>query len=258
VRSSDARPIGDAVRYLVMEDMHDLPIGIAAISYAVGPAIIAALLDDVRGEVDFVVGLGGYYDTLDVITYITTGAYRDSPDEDWSFGDPYPFSKWIFLASNADVLDDATDRADLTEISDRRLADPAAPIDDLTVGLGPEGRSVLAVMTNHDPDRVPALVEALPRPVRAEIAALSLAGRDLTPLAGRLILIHGREDRMVPYTESRDLAAAVGDTELFEVPGFSHIDPKSVGLWGRLILIDAMQEVLSRRRFTGHAQDAGG
>ena len=34
-------------------------LGIAAISYGVGPAIIAALEPDLAGKVDFIVGIGG-------------------------------------------------------------------------------------------------------------------------------------------------------------------------------------------------------
>ena len=104
-------------------------------------------------------------------------------------------------------------------------------------------------MVNRDPDRVATLIGHLPAPVRREIDALSLAPLDLGPLAGRLILIHGRADRMIPYTESRALAAAAGDAELFLVEDFSHIEPATVGWRGRLTLIDAMQALLHRRRF---------
>ncbi len=253
VRGSDARPVGDAVLYLAESGDNRLPIGIAAISYAVGPAIRATLMASVGDDVDFVVGLGSYHDTTSVITYMTTGWFRDGPDGDWQQGAPYPFSKWIFLASNAEALDDPIDIAVLRTLAQRRAADENAPIDGLVEQLTPDGAALLALMTNDDPARVEALLAEVPDSVGAEIEALSLAGRDLTPLAGRLILIHGDEDRMIPYTESRALAAAVGDVQYFEVADFSHIDPTTVGWTGQLTLIDAMQAVLGRRRFEGLA-----
>jgi len=252
VSAADARVIADAVRYFAAggdaEGEGGGPLGIAAISYAVGPAILAGLTDDAGDDVDFVFALGGYHDTTAVITFMTTGGYRDRPETTWQFAAPYPTSKWIFLAGNSEAVESPADRALLETIAERRRADPAAPVDDLAARLGPEGRDLLALMTNRDPDRVASLIDRLSVSVQRRIAALSLAPRDLRPLEGRLILVHGRADRMIPYTESRALAAAAGGAELFLVEDFSHIEPATVGWLGRLTLIDAMQALLSRRR----------
>ena len=83
--------------------------------------------------------------------------------------------------------------------------------------------------------------------MRADIQALSLKGRDLSPLAGKLILIHGRADRMIPYTESMALAAAVDGSQLFLVDGFSHVDPDGIPLSGQRMLARAMRTLLARR-----------
>jgi hypothetical protein len=248
VSTADARAIADGVLYMAALEGADgdRPLGIAAISYAVGPAILAGLTDDAGDEVDFILALGGYHDTTAVITFMTTGGYRDGTT--WQFAAPYPTSKWIFLAGNAEAVESPADRALLETIAERRRVDPDAPIDDLAVRLGPEGRALLDLMTNRDPDRVAVLIDRLSGPVRQRIAALSLAPLDLTSLAGRLILIHGRADRMIPYTESRALAAAAGAAKLFLVGDFSHIEPSTVGWLGRLTLIDAMQALLQRRK----------
>ncbi|MCP4327636.1 MAG: RNA methyltransferase [Alphaproteobacteria bacterium] len=247
VSRRDSRVVADAVLYLARGEQTAVPLGVAAISYAVGPAVLAALMPEAGDAIDFVVGVGAYYDTADIITFMTTGGYRESASADWRFGDPYPASKWIFLAGNAEALENPSDRALLRRIADRRTADPAAPIGDLESGLGPDGRALLDLLLNTDPDRAAALIAELPANVSREISSLSLAPLDLTPLAGKLILIHGLEDRMIPYTESRALAAAVGEVELFLVEDFSHIDPRPVGWFGQLTLIDAMQAVLARR-----------
>jgi pimeloyl-ACP methyl ester carboxylesterase len=76
---------------------------------------------------------------------------------------------------------------------------------------------------------------------------LSLKNRELDRLTGRLVLIHGREDTMIPFTESMDLADAVPKTELFLIDGFSHIDPSTVGAVGKIQLVRAVQAILERR-----------
>jgi len=75
----------------------------------------------------------------------------------------------------------------------------------------------------------------------------ALKGRDLSHLKGRLILIHGSEDTMIPHSESVALANAVPDTELYVIDGFSHIDPTHTPILGQLQLIDAVQAILRRR-----------
>jgi pimeloyl-ACP methyl ester carboxylesterase len=155
---------------------------------------------------------------------------------------------WVFVLSNLDRVENLADRRRLQEMAERRLSDPNAPIEDLAARLGPEGRSIYALLANRDPDRVPSLIAALPAGIRADLEALSLSGRDLSALAGRTILIHGEEDSVIPYTESEALAQAIGKVELFLVPGFSHVDSRPVGPEGQRVLIAAMRALLDRRR----------
>jgi pimeloyl-ACP methyl ester carboxylesterase len=246
----DARQIGDAAIHLAKMTAPDgfSGVGIAAVSYAVGPAVIAALEPEVEPHVSFLVGLGGYYDTAEMLTYLTTGGYRAPGSRSWRRHRVDPGGVWVFVLSNLDRIENAADRRRLQEMAERRLHDPNAPIGDLTARLGPEGGAIYALLANREPDRVPSLIAALPAAIRADLDALSLRGRDLTPLAGRVILIHGQEDSVIPYTESEELARAIGRVELFLVPGFSHVDSRPVGPEGQRALIAAMRALLDRRR----------
>ena len=250
VRLDDARTIADAVTYLGRQEPKAAgqEIGVVAISYAVGLAVLAGLQVEADLVPDFLVGIGGYYDSEAIITYATTGKYRPADGGAWRSGKPLDAAKWVFLASNAAVLGDAAERRRLQEIAERCIRGCDAAAESLTEGLGPEGRSLLALITNEDPERVPALLAALPEAVKRQLEQLSLQDRDLSRLAGRLILIHGRLDSMIPYTESQALAAAVPDSEIFVIDGFSHITPRDVGWIGQLQLIDAALAVLKRRR----------
>jgi len=250
VRLEDAQNIADAAAYLAEREtpIHRGDVGVIAISYAVGLAVLATMQPQAKEKIQFLVGIGGYYDITAVVTFITTGRYREPTETAWRTAHPDPAAKWIFLASNSDALGAPSDRKTLAAIARRRLRTPAVPVDDLAADLGPDGRLLFDLLMNTDVERVEGLLSRLPVGVRQHIEALSLRNRDLSHLAGRLILIHGREDRLIPYTESLSLKAAVPDTELFIVDGFSHIDTADVGIIARLQLVDAIQAILSRRR----------
>ncbi len=130
VRSSDARDIGDAVLHLAGAGLAGAgsSVGVVAVSYAVGPAVLAALAEDTREQVRFLVAIGGYYDLQAMITFFTTGYYRDAPGRPWRPLRANAYGKWVFVKSNADRLRDPSDRAALTEMADRKLRDLAADI----------------------------------------------------------------------------------------------------------------------------------
>jgi len=250
VRLEDAQKLADATAYLAERKapLSADNVGVVAISYAVGLAVLATMQPQAKDKIQFLVGIGGYYDTTAVVTFITTGRYRGPNETAWRTAQPDPAAKWIFLASNINALSDPSDRRTLATIAQRRLRAPDAPVDDLATSLGPEGRSLFDLLMNARAERVEALRGKLPAAVRRQMETLSLKNHDLSNLAGRLILIHGREDRLIPYTESLSLKAAVPDTKLFIVDGFSHIDTADVGIIAQLKLVDAIQAILSRRR----------
>jgi len=224
-------------------------LGLAAISYAVGPAVIAAMDDAVREEVAVLLGVGGYHDIVAVIRYFTTGYHRDAPDEPWRQGRPAREAKWIFLEANADRLASARDASLLARIAERRLDDPDAAIDDLEARLGRDGRRVMALVTNRDPDRVEDLVAALPASLREVIAGLDLARRDLSRLEARLILVHGRDDPVIPASQSRALARAVPEerVRLHIVESLGHVELGAGGLFDPFRLLGAASALLEAR-----------
>lgn len=253
VDPADARAIADAAVALTgmqVVGAAPSPIGLAAVSYAVGPALIAALEPDAARHVGFLVAIGGYYDMTAVMTYLTTNRFRAGSSGDWLPGRPHALAKWHFVAVNADKLEDPADRAALALIARRRIAGPAAAIDDLAAGLGPDGGALLALLDNRDPDAVPELVAALPPALRSTFVGLSPSAYDLSNLTARLILIHGRDDPAVPYTESVALAAAVapGQATLFLLDGLDHVDFRSeLGISDQLVLLEAGAAVLAER-----------
>src|SRR6185369_11893282 len=202
VAASDSTILAASVRHLLARQDGRSRVAIAAVSYAAGPAVLAALEPDIASRISAVAAIGGYYDTRTVVTFFTTGYFREGPDAPWQHRTPNAYGKWVFVLANAERIANPRDRTSLTAMARRKLADLNAGIDDLGIALGAEGKSVLDLLANSDPGRVPDLIDALPPGVRADLDGLSLARRDLSKLQAELVLIHGRDDAIIPYVES--------------------------------------------------------
>ena len=144
----------------------------------------------------------------------------------------------------------ASDARLLQKIAQRRFRDADADIAPLARALGPQGRAVLALVDNRDPDAVAALIAALPERVRREIDGLNLALHDLSRLRGHLILVHGRGDPMVPYSESQSLAAAASSARvsLFLIDDIGHVEFNAVSLGNAWTMWRAIVALLGERR----------
>jgi dienelactone hydrolase len=242
---ADADRVAAALRQL-RQWQPGLPIGVAAVSYAVAPALIAALQDDVA----YVVGIGGYRDSEAVIRFVTTGAFRPIGDSRQHMAAPNQYGRWAFLLANAGRLDDPADSAALQNIATMRWRDPGADVSAVAARMGPDGQAVLALVENRDPDAVTRLIEALPERVRHEIDGLNLALYDLTKLRSHLILVHGRGDPLVPFSESQALATAASNARvsLFLVDELGHVDFNAVTLANAWTMWSAVDSLLAERQ----------
>ena len=92
--------------------------------------------------------------------------------------------------------------------------------------LTAEGEAVYEFINNTILDDADALFARLPSTVRSEIDTLSLASYQLADLAARVILVHGFDDPIIPYSESVALAKALpaAQTKLFVINGLVHVD----------------------------------
>lgn len=245
----DIGPVAEAVRALGDRMRAGQPLGLLAVSYAAGPAAAALLEPGVSERVDFTVLIGGYHDIEAVLTFIGTGYWRDGPARPWRHRKPLTPGKWVFMLSNAERLESAQDRALLTEIARRRLRDREADTGDLEARLGDEGRTVLALLSNPDPDHVPALIAALPQAIRADLARLDPRRLPLGALKSRFVLIHGIGDRFIPESESRAFARALfpGQADLYLAGGLNHVTPEPLGILDGLTLLRAANRVLELR-----------
>ncbi len=171
------------------------PATVLGVSVGAGPALLAAADPRVGRRVRTVLSLGGYASARAVLRFWLTGAF--------GFGDVHgrvahdPAEIRAFARANADLL----------------------------------GAPGLAALEAADPGRAEAFLDALPRGLAAYLDALSPL-RVVRALPARLVLVHGRDDRAVPYTESLRLAAArPARTRLVLVGVLGHVEAGASARW---------------------------
>ncbi len=225
VRPSDVDELVASFEYLERSEyVQPDRIGLFGLSYAGGLAVLAAGDPRIADRVRFCFVLGGYYDLRDVVVFVTTGRYRT--DRGWAYLEPTGSGRWAFLLSSADLIEDPEDRELLARIARKKLADPEADVDRYVGVLGEEGLRVYAIMVGENPDQVAALLDELGDRAQSYLEELSPAGR-LDRVRCRLIIAHGRDDNLIPYTQSILLAenAPPGtDVRLTILDSFQHVD----------------------------------
>lgn len=254
IRPDNVREVADAFHHLVgrTELSPGAHAGIGAMSYAVGPAVLAALDEDIRERVKFVLGVGGYYDLRVAIRFFTTGYFDDDGVERYLRPDDY--GRLVFAKTALEYLHRPTDRAILDAMVEAKLKDPTADISRLAAGLGPEGLSVYRLVTNTDVRATPELIAALPAPMLATIDALTLQGKDLTRLKAHLILVHGKNDPLVPYTESQRLGRAMppSQAQVFVLKHIlGHVELTFTGFFSRRFWSDQLPDAWRLYRAVG-------
>jgi len=144
---------------------------VVGVSVGAGPALLAAADPRVRERVSAVLTLGGYASASEVVRFWLTGAYEYEGIRGRVDHDPEVVR--MFVRANADRLDASSHR---------------------TLGAA-DRESAARFLAAPPPDLQRYLDSLSPLRVAREIRA-------------RLVLVHGRADRAVPYTESLRLAAA--------------------------------------------------
>jgi pimeloyl-ACP methyl ester carboxylesterase len=169
------------------------PTAVVAVSVGAGPALLAAADPAVRDRVRVVLSLGGYASAAALLRFFLTGEYAFEGVRGRVVHDPTVVRR--FVEANADLLDTDAQAA---------LADPA---------------------------RAAAVLAAPPPPLADLLARLS-PERVAREIRARLVLVHGVDDRAVPYTESLRLAAArPADTRVVLVHLVEHVEGTRIRAW---------------------------
>jgi hypothetical protein len=187
LRPEDAGSVKSAFEFIGKD------AGIACFSYGCGPALIAAAHADIRDKVRFAVDFGGYYDIREAMEFTVTG-----PES------PISYSKWVYLAANADLIADQVSRERVMRIAQQRLA--GSPVQ--TTGdenLSAEARGLLSIFSATSPADFRARLAATPESFQRMLDSLS-PSHYIDGLRAPLILIHLAHDPSIPAEQSMELA----------------------------------------------------
>lgn len=181
-------------------------VGLMGVSTGGTLAILAAERPALEGRVSAVVGVAPYADIETVLALATTNHYELNGEMV-----PYeadPFLSYVVGRSLVSTLPPGEDRAALLAELDavkRYGEDPLRVFRDYpTECLGPEARSVVALLANRDPGHFEALYRGLPPEIRVRMEKLSpVAGSER--LEAPVEVASGPRDRYFPLSESYEL-----------------------------------------------------
>lgn len=165
------------------------PTVVVGVSVGAGVAMLAAADASVRDRIPLLLSLGGYASAVDLVRYYLTGEYRGPDGVRRRTHDPALIQ--AFVDANGDLLDPSARRV-----------------------LGATGAADVSLALARVSPELGRLFDAL-SPVRV-----------VRDLRGTLVLVHGRDDAAVPYTESIALSAARPTHSRLVLVGIvDHVEP---------------------------------
>ena len=202
--------------YLLNEDN----LGEGMLSYSVGCAamFIAASDDEINPGIDYLISFGGYYDTKNVLLFMTTGFYKE--EGRWR---RYPYRKIIsetFLKRNIHMVKE-DERETVYKIMEE------GPEDVLMSGLSEETKSLVSLIYNRDRDNFYRLYDKIGPSVKDIFEDISPKNY-LKKVNADCYIAHSVPDFVIPHTESDLLAKDLGNNVKghYKFRFFRHVERK--------------------------------
>ena len=216
-----AEEIDDLVRAFQHLRAHDRVDGdrVGMAGFCVGASFLTAAAQDERinENVSVLNSFGGYYDAADLMAaVIARQRFYDGDVRAWQ---PDALSVEVTRLHLADTLTDAAER----ELLLQALADGGAAPD----GVSDEALAVYALLNAPDVETARRLMDGLPSDARDTLRRISPSS-GIDRLRAKLLVMHDREDSLVPSEESRRLVEALPpDAGVYytEFSFFDHVDP---------------------------------
>ena len=196
-------------------------LGMGGFCVGASLAAVAAQDERIRDQVQFVNFFGGYYDAKDLVkSVVTESRFYGDDSQAWH---PNILSVEVVASHLVEAVPDPDERALLTA----RLEGGPAPTTVDEQDLSPEARTVSALLSGPTLDEADDLLAKLPERTLADFASISPSD-GIDSLRARTLIMHDRQDELVPSEESRRLADALGaggNVYYTEFSFFNHVDP---------------------------------
>ena len=196
-------------------------VGMAGFCVGASLAIVAAQDERIRDDVRYVNAFGAYFDAVDLVRAVVTKSRFDGgKSEPWL---PDALAVEVVRTHLIEGLPDPGDREVLGNAFLEGQPITRAEVD----GLSAPGRTVFDLLMGPEPQRADVLLAQLPEGILNSLRLIS-PKTGIDNLRAKLLIMHDREDTLVPANESRSLFDAVDgrvDTYYTEFSFFSHVDP---------------------------------
>ena len=221
-----------AYQYLEQRDFVDQGrVGMGGFCVGASFALVAASDPRIRHDVAFVNAFGPYYDARELLLQVASRSrYYQGQTDPW---DPDSLTLKVFANELIEAMDDPQDR----DILSRIFVEKQRVADEEVERLSEQARAVHQLLTGTTRQEAERLYLTLPADFREDMAKISPRSY-VSDLEARVMIMHDRDDALVPSAESRRLADALesrGDFRYTEVLAFEHVRPTSGGgLWSLL------------------------
>ena len=191
--------------------------------FCVGASLATVAAQDARiaERVRYVNFFGGYFDARELVVSVAAGSSHYGGEErSW---EPASLATEVVRVHLIDGVSDPADREVLTRAFLTGAPVTRAELD----ALSGDAAVVLRLLSGPTAAEARSLVPALPEATLASLDGISPAS-GMDTLRARMLIMHDREDDLVPYQESRRLYDALdgrGDDRYTEFSFFSHVDP---------------------------------
>ena len=205
------------LRSLDMVDEND--VGMAGFCVGASLMMVAAQDERIRDDVKVVNSFAGYYEAEDLIASVVSA--RRFYDEDSGPWEPDKLSVEVVRTHLLESVDDPAERATLAEIIENNAAAPS--------NLSPNARLVYDILNAPDLETAHRLIGLLHSDSLDTLRSIS-PSTNIDSLKAKALVMHDRQDRLVPSEESRRLVDALqsrGDVYYTEFSFFDHLDPST-------------------------------
>ena len=205
------------LRSLEMVDSDE--VGMAGFCVGASLVMVAAQDERIRDHVKVVNSFAGYFRAEDLIASVVSRSRFYG--EDVSPWEPDRLSVEVVRMHLLESIKDEKERDRLREVIEEGAALPAGSSSDVQL--------VYDILSASDLDSAHRLIERLPSESLDTLSSIS-PSTNIDDLHARMLVMHDRQDGLVPSEESRRLVDALqirGDVHYTEFSFFEHLDPSS-------------------------------
>ena len=216
-----------AFQYLSEREYVDLDrVGLGGFCVGASFALVAAADPRIREQVHFVNAFGPYYDAEALLLQAASRSVEYDGERT-----PWDVDRLTLRVLANELIETLEDPGDVDSLTRRYMDNQQLTAAELEA-LTPEARTVSRLLDGTTPEDARALYGTLPEAFRSDLDSVSPSAY-VDDIQAKLLIMHDRNDRLVPAAESRRLLEATedrGDVRYTEVLAFEHVRPSGGGV----------------------------